>query len=715
MPTTAKKDFFISYTQADRQWAEWIAWVLEEAGYETIIQAWDFRPGSNFVARMNEASKQAERTIGVLSPRYVESAFAESEWAVAFAQDPVGKKGALWPVRVEAFTATGLLAQVVYTDLVGRDRASAREALLADAVGRRPKPSREPVYPGEVSKEPEPDFPGTSSSIRNILHPRNPNFTGREETLSDLRAALTQGQTTALSALSGLGGIGKTQLALEYTYRFETEYAGVWWFRSETPESLGGDYLALAHRLGLPEAVTNQDEAVAHVDDYLATSPDPWLLVYDNAEGPEPLKAFLSQPGHHHRIVTSRHAGDWGGVATALSVLPLPPEEAVSFLRQRTGRDEPQVAETLAEALGHLPLALEQAAAYMNNTGRSLAEYLALFTDRQSALLGRKSKHADHPDSVATAWTLSFERLEAVSPIGAALLKLLSFFAPDAIPKTLITKGEDTLPSPLSEAATDELELDDAVGALLQHSLLEVTHEGWSVHRLVQAVTRDRLGDEAPTWASAAVARVRVMFPYDMNDPATWPPTERLVSHALNSASHAAERAVGLEAAAYLFNEVSLYLQLVRVQLDQSLIHQRRALAIREQVHGPEHPEVAVAANNFGLILQDQGDLAGALEYTKRALAIGEKVYGSEHPTVAIRANNIGTILKEQGDLAGALEYTKRALAINEKVYGPEHPHTRMTKLKFRDVAVEFFCLFKGIDEYELYGSAYTVIFCSSS
>jgi tetratricopeptide (TPR) repeat protein len=676
MSTSAKKDFFISYTQADRQWAEWIAWVLEEEGYTTVTQAWDFRPGSNFAASMDEAIRVAERTIAVLSSRYVEPepGFTTSEWGAAFAQDAAGKKGTLWPVRVDAFALEGLLSQIVYTDLVGRDRASAREAFLADAPGpgRRAKPSKEPAFPGEASKEP--DFPGAPQSIRHILHPRNPNFTGREETLSALRAALTQGQTAVLVALSGLGGIGKTQLALEYTYRYEAEYAGVWWFRSEIPESLGGDYVTLACRLGLSEAVRDEDEAISYVDARLAASPKSWLLVYDNAESPTLLKAFLSHTSHHHRIVTSRYAGDWGRVAKPVSVHPLLLEEAILFLRQRTGRNEPSVAETLAEELGRLPLALEQAAAYMNNTGRSVAEYLALFQARRFALLSRKAEHADYPDSVATTWTLSFERVESVSPAGAALLKFLSFLAPDGIPKTVITEGGDALPPPLSEAAKDALELDEAVAALRQHSLLEVVDEDWSVHRLVQVVTRDRLGDEASTWANAAIARVHAMFQYDMYDPATWSPTERLVLHALSSASHAAQRGVGLEAAGDLFSLVGTYLHYFRARLDQSLNYKRRALDIHEQLHGPEHTQVAICANNIGLTLQAQGDLDGALQYTKRALEIHEKVCGPEHPAVAIDANNIGMILQEQGDLDGALQYTKRALEIHEKVYGPEHP-----------------------------------------
>ncbi len=190
------KHFFLSYNRADRPWAEWIAWQLEEAGYTTVLQAWDFRPGSNFVLEMQRAATEAERTIAVLSPSYLEARFTQPEWAAAFARDPTGEQGTLLPVRVRECDLRGLLPQIIYIDLVGLDEAAAREALLAGVRRQRARPTAPPGFPGAAPRSvPErPRFPGALPPIWNLPHRRNPNFTGREDLLADLHTALTSGR-----------------------------------------------------------------------------------------------------------------------------------------------------------------------------------------------------------------------------------------------------------------------------------------------------------------------------------------------------------------------------------------------------------------------------------------------------------------------------------------------------------------------------------------
>src|SRR5262245_735389 len=167
-------DFFISYTSADRNWAEWIAWQLEEAGYTTVLQAWDFRPGSNFVLDMQQAATQAERTIAVLSPSYLASSFTQPEWAAAFAKDPTGDKGLLLPVRVREFDLQGLLPQIIYIDLLELDENSARATLLAGVLRERAKPPVSPGFPGALPQHvsEQPRFPGSLSPIWNVPHLR---------------------------------------------------------------------------------------------------------------------------------------------------------------------------------------------------------------------------------------------------------------------------------------------------------------------------------------------------------------------------------------------------------------------------------------------------------------------------------------------------------------------------------------------------------------
>ena len=368
-------------------------------------------------------------------------------------------------------------------------------------------------------------------------------------------------------------------------------------------------------------------------------------------------------------------------MARPLPVRVWQPQESVEFLLKRTRQEDEAAAGQLAEELGYLPLGLEQAAAYVEHAGRSLAGYLGLFRERKLALFQNETSGSDEA-TVATTWDISFEQARKDSSAAVDLLRLCAFLGPDDIPLEVILQGIEHIPQPLSAALQDPLQLDKAIIALRNYSLVEIDEpepdeRHLSIHRLVQAVTRDRLSEEErKAWARGAVEVVNKAFPFDADDARNWPLCARLGTHVVQAVKHAEKLQVGIESTARLLNQVGLYSQ-GRAELDQAQDYFRRALAIDEKVHGPEHPTVAIDANNIGQILKAQGDLEGALEWTKRALAIDEKVYGVEHPTVAIRANNIGAILQAQGDLEGALEWTKRALAIDEKVYGPSIPTWR--------------------------------------
>ncbi len=634
--------FFISYNKADRDRAQWIARQLRDADYTVIIQADDFGPGSNFVLEMDRAAKEAERTIAVLSPDYLTALFTHPEWAAAFAKDPTGKDRKLIPVRVRECQPEGLLGQVVYIDLVGRQDAVARRLLL-DGVGQ-----------GTRASPPRPRVPGALPEIWNIPHLRNPNFTGREDLLQELRTSLTSGRTTAIVPIAGLGGAGKTQLALEYAYRHTADYEIVWWVRAEDTATLTADYARLATELGLPEKdLADQQATAAALRAWLGHHPG-WLLILDNARNAADCLDHLPMGASGHVLITSRDP-NWGRVAKPLGVPVLPRVEAVEFLQKRCGRDERAVADAVSDAVGDLPLALEQAGAYIEATGGSIAEYLDLYRSRPRELL---------TDAVAATWDIAFERLQTGAPAALELLYLIAFLAPDDIDSKLV-----------SPAFADAMQFDQARAALRRYSLIDVSKGAIAVHRLVQAVTRDRLarGGQEETWAEFAGKLVNDAFPFRLQMVETWNPSAHLLPHALAVAGHSERLGVGLETASRLLNKAGLYLR-NRGQLGAAERALRRALAIGENVYGPDHPEVAIHANNIGLILKHQGDLTGALEYARRALAVDEKVYGPDHPHVATDANNIGMILKAQGDPAGALEHTQRALAIGEKVYGPDHP-----------------------------------------
>jgi tetratricopeptide (TPR) repeat protein len=510
--------------------------------------------------------------------------------------------------------------------------------------------------------------------ISDLFPHRNPNFTGRQDLLAQLRTALISGQPAALiQAIHGLGGVGKTQLAVEYAYRHAAEYDLVWWVRAEEPAALAADYAALAQPLDLPQKDEPDQRLVVQAVRRELGQRTGWLLIFDNAQDPKDLRPYLPPGEAGHVLITSRYSA-WRGVANPLTVQVWERPESVAFLLKRTGQTDEAAADALGEALGDLPLALAQAGAYIETNRTTFADYLDLFQSRRTELWEDEHPPLGYPHTVATTWSLAIEQIGQDSPAGADLLNLCAFLAPDDIPQTLLSEGGEHLPKPLSATVTDLRALNKAMAALLQYSLIERTEDALSVHPMVQAVTRDRLPEKARrTWAGAAVRLVNDAFPFESEDVQTWPVCARLLPHALAAAGHAEAFQLASEATVRLLNQAGLYLK-ERAEFAEAKAALERALAILEQSLGPEHPNIASAVNNLGLVLQDLGDLAGARAAFERALAMAEAAYGQDHPAVAIRVNNLGEVMRQQGDLAGARAALERALAIDEAAFGPHHP-----------------------------------------
>ena len=525
--------------------------------------------------------------------------------------------------------------------------------------------------PADAAPPPTSETPPTLP-IFSVPYARNPNFTGRASLLKAVREALEGGEAAALTqAIVGLGGVGKTQLALEYAYRHRQDYKVVWWVRSEGPE-LAGDYGRLAVRLGLlKEEEAKQPELVAEAQRWLQQNSG-WLLILDNAENPQAIYEYLPRGGDGHVIITSRSQA-FGGVARAVEVPEFPRPESIAFLKKRTGQEEG--ADALAEEVGDLPLALEQAAAYVEATGCTLGDYVGLFRTSRETLWKNEKPPLGYTKTVGTTWAVAMKTLQEKEPAAAKLLNLLAFLAPDDIPRDLFAKGAEHLPDSLAEVVKDQLALNRAIAALRHYSLITADDDSLSLHRLVQHVTRDRLSDdERGKWAAAAVRLLNAAFPFKDDDPATWPGSGSLLPHVLAAAEHAADAEVELDAVGRLLNQAGLYLE-VRAEFAAAKMAFRRALTIAEKTYAPDDRRVAIRVNNLGAVLHDMGDLAGAREHYERALAIDEKAYGPDHPTVAIRVNNLGRVLQAMGDLEGAREHLERTLAIDEEHYGCEHPN----------------------------------------
>ena len=514
-------------------------------------------------------------------------------------------------------------------------------------------------------------------SIWNIPHLRNPNFTGRVALLDNLHKALTSGQYAAFTqAVTGLGGKGKTQLALEYAYRHKENYDVLWWIRSEEPASLASDYANLAVKLDLPEKNSAEQDVIIEAVRIWLEQNEKWLLIFDNAHDPKDVRDYLPRTNSGRVIITSRNP-NWGGTARTIPVDVFSRDESVEFLCTRTGQEDKEAAYALAEALGDLPLALEQAGAYIEETpGINLEGYLNLFKTKHDELWKYEQPPSDYPDTVATTWNLAMKIVRDKSQAGADLLNLCAFLAPENIPLTLLSDEKEHLPEPLASVVDDPLKMGQATKPLQRYSLISVEDGALSIHRLVQAVTRDQLSDNnRKMWAEAAVRMVNDSFPPNSDDVRTWGECSILFPHALAATEHAEKLEVAPEATGRLLNHVGGYLW-TRAELTAARKLYERALEIDEKAYGPNHTSVATMANNLGNVLQDLGKLEEAKKLYERALEIDEKTYGPNHTSVATDVNNLGNVLQDMGKLEEAKRLYERALEINEKVLGKDHPNT---------------------------------------
>ncbi|MGV8175176.1 MAG: FxSxx-COOH system tetratricopeptide repeat protein, partial [Methanothrix sp.] len=508
--------------------------------------------------------------------------------------------------------------------------------------------------------------------IWNMPLQRNHNFTGRKDILADLALALRSGERGDWKqALWGMGGVGKTQIALEYAYSHKPDYRVVWWLRSEEASTLLSDYAQMAPKLypefgPVGDVNATKDAVKAWIQQNRG-----WLLIFDNAQNPEAIKDFLPGDGPGHVIITSRNQ-EWGKLAKKFPIEVFKREESINFILDRTRQPDQEIADSLAEELGDLPLALEQAVSYIEATSISLADYLDAFKKRRAELWDQEEKPIDYPDTVATTWDLAMK--EVIREPGATdILSLCAFLAPDEIPFELLTEGKDALSASLSTISNDNLAFNNALRTLRRYSLIESDGKTLSVHRLVQAVVRDRLGEDKKDWAKTAVALLSSAFPFKVEDLATWDKSERLHPHVLVAASHAEELEVAYKETQHVLNEAGRYSR-NRADFLGAKNQLERALILAEIVYGQNHPEVATIVNNLGSVLQDMGELQKAREHFERALKIDELVYGPDHPGVAADVNNLGSVLQDIGELQKAQECFERALKIDEKIYGHDHP-----------------------------------------
>jgi len=509
------------------------------------------------------------------------------------------------------------------------------------------------------------------------LAPRPVFLAGREELLAELDAQLSaaDGTVPLIMALCGLAGAGKTSVALEYAYRHLAEVGVAWQFPAEAPAVLAAGFGELAAQLGAREVLDARDP-VATVHVVLAAYPADWLLVLDNAPDRASVARFVPSAGRGRVLITSQ-SGLWPP-GQGLDVPVLATDVAARFLVDRTGDPDEHAAAELAGELGGLPLALEQAAAYLQATGGGLASYLASFRRRRADLLAR-GEPTGYSKTVAATWTLAFERLQRTDPAAVGLLRLLACCAPDAIPLRLLLQprpglagrlGPDVAPV-LAALLEDELAAADAIAALRRYSLTSPPANGLvSVHRLVQAVTVDQMPAElAAQWRQAASAVIEAAIPGDGGEVDAWPEFAALLPH--TQAALGADRA-GLGRIADYLGYSGNYLAARELA--------RRMLEGRIRARGPEHPDTLTAQERLARWTGRAGDPAAARDQYAALRAVSERVLGPEHPDTLTVRKELARWTGDAGDPAGARDQDTALLPVSERVLGPESLDTLNTR-----------------------------------
>ena len=535
------------------------------------------------------------------------------------------------------------------------------------------------------------DVPETHTLFWNVPYRRNSFFTGREQVLDRLRAALVaQAHSIAIpppQAISGMGGIGKTQLAIEYAYRYRDDYQAVFWVCAESTDLIVSDFLTIAALLNLPERNEQEQQKTVNAVLRWFDTHERWLLILDNADDLEMAAAFIPASGKGHVLLTTR-AHSAGTIAQIIELEKMGLEEGTLFLLRRikylrenasleaiSGTRRTQ-AHLIAETMDGLPLAIDQAGAYVEETGCSLSDYLKFYKMHRNRLLRTRGRDAvGHPEPVATTWSLSFEKVEQANPAAAELLRFCAFLHPDTIPEAMIMEGASELGAVLQPVARDELELNDAIGEIYRYSLIKRDAEikVLNIHRLVQATLRNAMSKEMQKkWAERTVRAVNKAFPEA--EFANWPRCQQYLPHAQACAELIRQWGMMFAEASRLLHCSGRYLH-KRGRYGEAELPLQQAFNIRENMLEAIHPDLAQSLNDLGALYCDQAKYQQAESFYRRALSIREQKFGLNHSSVAEVLNNLGVLYWLQSGYDQAEPLFRRALAIYEYVYGAFHPH----------------------------------------
>jgi hypothetical protein len=720
----------VSHAGPDTSWAEWVAWHLERSGVAVELDRRDWLAGEDFMARMQAAMDRPGLVVVALwSAAYFEpSRYSAMEWNAAAAAAHQGKCRVV-PLRVEDVAPPVLHGTLIHVDLFGVGAQTARARLLRAVKGEPGQLTdrlMEPPFPEEVpgvEREGAPRLPGVLPGVWRVPS-RNAAFTGRDEVLARLRSVLAGGGRLALQALQGMGGVGKTSLAVEYAHRFAGDFEAVWWIDAENPSLVGEQLRELAVAVGVARPGDDAASAVAGLRVWLRQQPG-WLLVFDNAEAPKEVLPLLPE-GPGQVLVTSRD-GRWRqALPGSEPVAVFARAESVALLRTHLPAIADEAADQVAAALGDLPLAVAQAALFMAESGLPPGDYLAEL-ERSSTDVLREGTPQGYPVSLAAGLRVSLERLADEDIAAHQLLVLASFLAPEPIPLAWITTAaaadvleEPVLEEPLASAAASPLALRRVLARLTRYGLVrlvddEATQGGNPIlHRLTAAIVRDALpAERAARERRRAEQTLIAADPGDVTHWRTWPAWAELLPHLLTlnpaDSDNPALRWLTLDATYALLASgntraghdlasslhqawttrldaqhphtltASDYLALAYRDAGDSRTARRlneEALRIRRDTLGDDHPATLTSANNLAIDLYALGQVAVARELDQDTLARRKRMLGDDHPDTLMSASNLAADLHVLGEVAAARELDEETLARRRRMLGEDHPDT---------------------------------------